>query len=91
MLDLACGGRSEATMREGTLWKKLRSRQIRASPGAQPLGTPLRRATSLPHHPVPGQVPESDLPAFNKFLTQLHYPYFRECDNPAYKRFLAGS
>lgn len=36
------------------------------------------------------QVPEADLASFNTFLMELQYPHFHECDNLAYKRFLAG-
>ena len=37
------------------------------------------------------QVPEADSDAFDTFLTELEYPYVRECGNVAYKRFLQAS
>jgi hypothetical protein len=88
VLHIACRGRSAGQdVRESSLGGAANP----SRPSRGTFDTLVRRATSLPHLPVAKQVPEADLPAFNKFLTQLHYPYFRECDNPAYKRFLAAS
>jgi threonine dehydratase len=37
------------------------------------------------------EVPEAEEPAFAVFLGTLGYPYLREVDNEAYRRFLTAS
>jgi threonine dehydratase len=35
------------------------------------------------------QVPPEELIAFERFLQGLGYPFFAECENPAYQLFLS--